>query len=669
MIVTNVATPLILIFAFVVLAHGQTPAPTVPLPPVPEKSTIAYPTGWGVQVQERTRLETIKQLYERRPVRLLATDLDDQSPLPKWFRGYLRDNLPGIPISGKYQYPRVASQILEWMLAHPDLQVAPSTHSALMHRQRARTIRVGSNINLTSLDEKNSESFIAQDYNRPQFLVAAANNLAKSGRQRQFFSSDGGATWGKTELPLPPGIALQSDPALAFSSDGTAWAATLGIDNLGTSIQVQVFKSTDHGATWSFVGTPSTGRNNDKELLWIDAFASSPFKDNIYLAWDVPGRGMRFSRSTDNGATWSPETILSNDRAIGSHLSTGPNGELYVSWPDPESREIRIRKSIDGGATFGETNVITITNSSYEISIPAMCHRKALVYVSIGIDRSNGPRRGTVYATWTDLNSPSDDPGCDGTTAAVHSKIHFSASTDGGDTWSPPRIIQAGSTPVSSDQFNQWMDIDQDNGKIHVIFYDTRDDLTRRKTNLYYVSSIDGGVNWRDETKVSSVQTDETVSGADLGNQYGDYNGLVAYRDVAFPSWTDRRVNILTTKEQIFTANISHSNDADTGNIDQEGNNVRTLSPQEHARIANQQDEIKAMVPLGTRLDNLVKKLKQETAILPARDFEDKTPLPIWFRVYLRKKFPNLPTSGKYQYPRTARRILQQLLDNPNSVP
>ncbi len=73
-------------------------------------------------------------------------------------------------------------------------------------------------------------------------------------------------------------------------------------------------------------------------------------------------------------------------------------------------------------------------------------------------------------------------------------------------------------------------------------------------------------------------------------------------------------------------------------------------------------------VPKGTKLDSLRQELDRQIAILPERDLEDRTPIPIWFRVYLRKKYPDLPTLGPYQYPRTAQRIFQRLLDNPNSV-
>jgi hypothetical protein len=73
-------------------------------------------------------------------------------------------------------------------------------------------------------------------------------------------------------------------------------------------------------------------------------------------------------------------------------------------------------------------------------------------------------------------------------------------------------------------------------------------------------------------------------------------------------------------------------------------------------------------VPKGTKLDSLRQELDRQITVLPELDLEDRTPIPIWFRVYLRKKYPDLSTSGPYQYPRTAQRIFQRLLDHPDSV-
>lgn len=509
---------------------------------------------WEVQIRSGTRLDSIRRLYDRRLHAIAAaTDVEDESQYPLWYRAYLREGLTDLPTSGPYQYPRVAAQLLEWMVAHQDFEVPPPSPPGRSRAAAPTAVAtVGSNINISNVSERHSESFVAVDYNDPRHLVASSNNITGSGRLKQFYSSDGGQSWNTTELPLDDGASFHSDPAVAWAPDGTAWAATLGIS--GPSVKVQMYKSTDRGATWSFVATVSTGNNNDKELIWIDTHDTSPHKGNIYVTWDVVGGGMRFARSTDNGVTWSSVTTLSTDRAIGAHLTSGPSGELYVAWPDVGSRQIKIRKSTDGGATFGTVRTIATTNDAYEVSVPAMCGRKVLIYVTIGVDRSGGANNGHVYAVWADRNGAAADPGCGGLTSPSNGNVYFSRSTDGGTTWSPPAVIH--SNPSQTDQFNPWMDVDPDNGDIHVVYYDTRDDSDRKKARLYYARSIDGGANWIDETQIATEPTDETASGADMGNQYGDYNGLAVFRRVAHPSWTDRRSGVPGGNEQIFTSRI-----------------------------------------------------------------------------------------------------------------
>ena len=73
-------------------------------------------------------------------------------------------------------------------------------------------------------------------------------------------------------------------------------------------------------------------------------------------------------------------------------------------------------------------------------------------------------------------------------------------------------------------------------------------------------------------------------------------------------------------------------------------------------------------VPPDTALAALRRQLEDRLDLLPAADLEDQTPLPVWFRVYLRQQLPDLARSGPYQYPRTANRMLQRLLDHPSSV-
>jgi hypothetical protein len=103
--------------------------------------------------------------------------------------------------------------------------------------------------------------------------------------------------------------------------------------------------------------------------------------------------------------------------------------------------------------------------------------------------------------------------------------------------------------------------------------------------------------------------------------------------------------------------------------------NARLESLQEKVPSVKNENERRAMypseweveVPPGTKLDELRKRLDAELLLLPEKDLEDTTPIPIWFRVYMRKQVPELTESGPYQYPRTAVRILQRMLNNPNS--
>jgi hypothetical protein len=81
--------------------------------------------------------------------------------------------------------------------------------------------------------------------------------------------------------------------------------------------------------------------------------------------------------------------------------------------------------------------------------------------------------------------------------------------------------------------------------------YDTVSDASRKKTDLWMQTSGDDGVSWTAAAKVTTAQTDETTANADLGNQYGDYNGLSGYAGKFFPSWTDRRSGGV---EEIWTA-------------------------------------------------------------------------------------------------------------------
>ncbi|MGH9800573.1 MAG: hypothetical protein ACRD82_09435, partial [Blastocatellia bacterium] len=104
-----------------------------------------------------------------------------------------------------------------------------------------------------------------------------------------------------------------------------------------------------------------------------------------------------------------------------------------------------------------------------------------------------------------------------------------------------------------NDQFNQWLAVDETTGALGLMYYDTVADAGRKKVHVYYHHSFDDGATWTAPQQVTTAQTDETTTGADSGNQFGDYNGLSGYAGIFFPSWTDRRGG---AREEIWTAKI-----------------------------------------------------------------------------------------------------------------
>jgi membrane-bound inhibitor of C-type lysozyme len=135
-------------------------------------------------------------------------------------------------------------------------------------------------------------------------VIAASNNIGGSGTQAQYWSTDGGVTWGQTTLSLASGDAMHSDPTVDWSSDGTAWSTTMGINSGQTVLKVQSYKSVNGGQTWTFDGTISGSQTNtDKQMMWIDHSASSAYKDTVYVIWHN-GNPAFMNRRTASG--WAP---------------------------------------------------------------------------------------------------------------------------------------------------------------------------------------------------------------------------------------------------------------------------------------------------------------------------------------------------------------------------
>ena len=350
--------------------------------------------------------------------------------------------------------------------------------------------------------------------------------FAASNISNYYVSTDAGVTW--TENVISSSYGVWGDPALEIDNDGNFYFfhlsnATAWVDRIVCQ------KSTDNGATFnngSYFGL-NGDKKQDKEWIVLDN------DDNIYALWtefDDYGSDnandksrILFSKSTDGAATWTTpvkinevdgDCVDSDMTVEGAVPALGPNNEIYATWAGPNG--LVFDKSLDGGITWLENDlVIEPIPGGWDYSIPGIYRCNGLPITKC--DNSGGVNNGTIYVNWSDQRNGEND-----------TDIWLKKSTDGGNTWSNP--IRVNDDPAGKQQFLTWMDIDQTNGNIYIVFYDRRNYLDDN-TDVYLAKSTDGG-----ETFQNILISESPFLPVDT-LFFGDYTNISVHNGVIRPIW------------------------------------------------------------------------------------------------------------------------------------
>lgn len=455
-----------------------------------------------------------------------------------------------------------------------------SQHGAVQNVSTAPSLTAGTNVDVSDECGPQSETYITLNTNRQNLLAAGSNEIFRL-PMRGYFSSNGGTNWGGVDLPLPPPLQgtndtrFGSDPSLAFDSAGNLFYSYIivffGNGNGVNGTEMAVARSTDGGQTYpsaTFFNFQTGGSYfNDKPMITTDTNPGSPFRNNVYVAWDAAAGGSASSggilvgTSSDHGLTFKVDRAddpSGPSNGIGAVPFVGPGGELYVAWNDYKNNVIAFNRSLDGGATWGVEGMVSPKQLAFDVAIPAESFRGALEYPSCDADRSFGPHRGRLYCAWMDV------------TSTGNTNIFSAFSDDQGASWSEPRPV-TDRLAYAVDRFNQWLSVDAITGQVNVSFSDTRNDTTgfRYMTDEYMSQSPDGAT-WGPNVRVSSASSNEhdcnglfPCAFIDYGNQYGDYEGIVSYNGVSHPIWTDSRRQSQTSSscqsglmEEVFSATV-----------------------------------------------------------------------------------------------------------------
>jgi hypothetical protein len=393
---------------------------------------------------------------------------------------------------------RLMSVAIGLVLASPQVGTAQSAFYVQINTNASGRDIIGDAAN---------EPSIAVDPNNPNRMAVGwrqFDTISSNFRQAGVaYTTNGGMTW--TSSVLTPGQ-FRSDPVLRSDAAGNFYYSSLS-----SATSIEVFKSTNGGATW---GPPINSFGGDKQWIAIDN-TNGPGRGNVYQDWNVQFSSVAntsFTRSTNGGASFENPTTGPNPFSKWGTLAVGSNGTLYAA-----------------GATLNQSGHLfaASTNAQFASQTPTFTSQT----INLGGLTSSGnaavnsdgllgqvsiatANNGNIYVLGS-VNPPGSDP----------LDVMFIRSTNGGAAWSSP--IRINNNPVGENSY-QWfgaMSVAL-NGRIDAIWNDTGVNSNNHFSVLKYAYSSDNGLTWLGNTALTPA-FDHTI-GYPSQNKIGDYYDIVS---------------------------------------------------------------------------------------------------------------------------------------------
>jgi hypothetical protein len=354
-------------------------------------------------------------------------------------------------------------------------------------------------------------------------------------------SGNRGRTWTRHRIPGASACTggaddRTSDPWVSIGGDGRQYLGVLtfdvfpGLEDFGTPTQQRVSRSLNGGRSWK---RPTLVIDDDTYNDRAAVTADPRRPRHAYIAWvkrlgtfGESGVAM-FSRSTDGGASWSPQqtvfTPAAGDIPDPTLIEVLPNGDLLyvfllangstVIGGPPIPWEVMAMRSDDLGRTWSEpVQIAAIDNPVAPEDPKSGAEVRAFPVVDTAVGRD-----GTVYVVWNEIFSEK------------RSRISISRSRDGGRRWSKPKAVANRPTQA----FVPAVAVAAD-GVVGVTFDDFTGDRARDDaltTRVWLFHSGNRGRTWTRQKiggPFDMLTTSATSSTGVAGRFIGDYQGLAA---------------------------------------------------------------------------------------------------------------------------------------------
>jgi hypothetical protein len=253
----------------------------------------------------------------------------------------------------------------------------------------------------------------------------------------------------------------------------------------------------------------------------------------IVVAWmQDDGRSNLVMASRDGGRTWTRVFVPGLTDCTGGSLSGAADPWLSFA----RGGKLLLSSGIANlphlpGPTFGPQPMQVVSRSGdggLSWSLPATVQFEPGVYSDKSAATADPLRRGRAYEVWTVRTGPEE----------VTGSAWFSRSSDGGRTWSPPRLVyDPGKQEVAP--FNVAIAVLPHRVLLDVM---TVDDSASNTTDVMAARSVDGGRTWSRPALIAHASGNPAIdpdTGTEIAGTPADASVTVGPDGVPTVAWSD----------------------------------------------------------------------------------------------------------------------------------
>ncbi len=275
---------------------------------------------------------------------------------------------------------------------------------------------------ISTSSEHESDPALATDGARGLMLwKEGESGTISTGRAHYSATFDGGMTWAPAvALVRTPTMSRLAAPALAAAGSGRFhYLSVQPITFQFQQLRIETADLSSGAVVWVRNLVLPVGHTS---IVYPDiacdratgvVHVTYTHFDDITSGLASPSR-IYYRRSADGGDTWGAPLQMSAEGCDRSRVAVGPNGEVYLAWVDAIGERVRLRRSDDGGLSFGAEQAVGEFLDNRNAGMYAWLRPSTAphpVYSQdmgvpdvprLIVDTGPGSNRGRVYMAWTD---------------------------------------------------------------------------------------------------------------------------------------------------------------------------------------------------------------------------------------------------------------------------